>query len=60
MLTCNLGTIAASTFKEFNVYVRIKGNKGSVVNTASVATSSPDRGPAPNTSTRTILIKGGV
>lgn len=60
VLTCNLGTIAATTFKEFNVYVRIKGNKGSVVNTASVATSSPDPGPAPNTSTRTILIKGGV
>ena len=60
VLTCDLGTIAPQTEKTFNVYVRIKGNKGSVTNSASVASTSPDPGPAPNSSTRVILIKGGV
>ena len=60
VLTCNLGTINGGSSTTFSVYVRIKGNKGLVSNTASVASSTFDWKMANNTSTRVILIKGGV
>ncbi len=59
-LTCDLGTIAAGGSKSFNVYVRIKGSKGEVTNTASVTSSTADPNTANNSSTRVVLIKGGL
>jgi uncharacterized repeat protein (TIGR01451 family) len=57
-LTCNLGDMAVGTNKSFFVYLLVKGNQGSVSNTASVtsATSDPT---VPNTSTRIVQVKGG-
>jgi uncharacterized repeat protein (TIGR01451 family) len=60
VLTCPLGTVPAGTTRTFNVYVRIRGNKGLVTNSASVASATFDYAPANNTSIRVILIKGGV
>ena len=60
VLTCNLGTIEGATSRTFNVYVRIKGSKGVVTNNASVTSSVFDWKLSNNTSTRNILIKGGV
>jgi M6 family metalloprotease-like protein/uncharacterized repeat protein (TIGR01451 family) len=59
-LTCSLGSIAAGTSKSFNIYVVVKGSKGEVTSTASVASSTPDPVVANNTSTRKVLIKGGM
>lgn len=53
-LTCSLGTIAAGTSKSFNVYVRIKGSKGQVTNSASVTSSAFD----PNTATKLVHAGG--
>ena len=55
-LTCDLGTIPAGSSKSINVYVLVKGSKGQVVNTASVASATTDPVAANNTSTRTVLI----
>jgi len=59
-LTCALGTIPAGGSKSFNIYVTIKGSKGQVSNTASVASPTFDPNAANNSSTRVVLIKGGV
>jgi uncharacterized repeat protein (TIGR01451 family) len=64
-LTCALGTIPADPdparrTRSFNVYVTVKGNKGQVVNTASVASPTFDPDLSNNTSTRTVLIQGGI
>ncbi|HEU4759714.1 MAG TPA: DUF11 domain-containing protein, partial [Dehalococcoidia bacterium] len=59
-LTCSLGTIAAGASRSFNVYVRIKGSKGQVINSAHVDTSTNDPNSANDDSTRVVLIKGGV
>jgi uncharacterized repeat protein (TIGR01451 family) len=58
-LTCNLGDLEASKSKTFFVYVTVKGSQGSVSNTASVASSTPDPTPANNSSTRVVTVKGG-
>ena len=55
-LTCNLGMIAAGGSKSFNVYVKVKGSRGQVTNTASVAGSTFDPSVADNSSARVILI----
>ena len=55
-LTCNLGMIAAGGSKSFNVYVKVKGSRGQVTNTASVASSTFDPRVADNSSARVILI----
>jgi uncharacterized repeat protein (TIGR01451 family) len=60
VLTCNLGVIAGGASKTFFVYVRIKGNQGTVSNTASVTNSVFDWKISNNSSTRVILIKGGA
>jgi len=64
-LTCALGTIPADAdpsrrTKSFNVYLTVKGNKGQVINTASVASPTFDPDSTNNSSTRTVLIKGGI
>jgi uncharacterized repeat protein (TIGR01451 family) len=60
VLTCNLGAIEGGASKTFFVYVTIKGNQGAVSNTASVTSSVFDWKTSNNSSTRTILVKGGV
>ena len=64
-LTCALGTIPADSdparrTRSFNVYVTVKGNKGQVVNTASVSSTTFDPVSSNNSATRTVLIKGGI
>jgi len=64
-LTCALGTIPADPdpaqrTRSFNIYVTVKSNKGQVVNTATVASSTFDPNSANNSSTRTVLIKSGI
>ena len=64
-LTCALGTIPADPdparrTKSFNLYVTVKGNKGQVTNTASVTSSTFDPVLFNNSSSRTVLIKGGI
>jgi uncharacterized repeat protein (TIGR01451 family) len=59
VLTCSLGTIPAGGSKSFNIYVTVKGSKGQVTNQASVVSSTFDP-TTPNTSTRIVLIKGGI
>jgi uncharacterized repeat protein (TIGR01451 family) len=64
-LTCALGTIPADPdparrTKSFNVYLTVKGSKGQVTNIASVASPTFDPNLANNSSTRTVLIKGGI
>jgi uncharacterized repeat protein (TIGR01451 family) len=60
VLTCNLGTLEGASSKTFSVYVRIKGNKGVVTNNATVTNSVFDWKLSNNSSTRNVLIKGGV
>jgi uncharacterized repeat protein (TIGR01451 family) len=60
VLTCNLGTIEGASSKTFSVYVRIKGSKGVVINNATVTSSVFDWKLSNNSSTRSVLIKGGV
>jgi uncharacterized repeat protein (TIGR01451 family) len=57
-LVCNLGDLAVGQSKTFFIYVTIKGAQGTVSNTASVASSTPDPTPGNNTSTRQVTIKG--
>jgi len=64
-LTCALGTIPADSdparrTRTFNIYLTVKGNKGSVVNVSSVASPTFDPVSSNNTSTRTVLIKSGI
>jgi uncharacterized repeat protein (TIGR01451 family) len=59
-LTCDLGTIATGTTKEFFIYFTVKGAKGDVINTAVVTSTTTDPGPALNTASVTVTIKGGV
>jgi len=59
-LTCSLGSLPAGSLRSFNVYVRIKGSQGEVVNSVAVASSTLDPDPANNTSTWTVLIRGGL
>ncbi len=59
-LTCNLGSLSAGGTTSFNVYVTVRGSKGEIVNTASVASSTFDPTLSNNSSTRVVLIKGGI
>jgi uncharacterized repeat protein (TIGR01451 family) len=59
-LTCDLGAIPAATSRSFSVYVRIRGKQGLVSSSASVDSTTADPDPSDNTSTRTILVKGGL
>ena len=60
ILVCDLGDLAVGQSRTFFVYVTIKGSKGDVSNTATVAstggTATPDPTPANNTSTRIVTI----
>jgi len=56
ILTCNLGNMPVGTTKSFNIYERVNGSKGSIPNTASVASSTTDPGPTSNTSTLVVTV----
>jgi M6 family metalloprotease-like protein/uncharacterized repeat protein (TIGR01451 family) len=58
ILVCNLGDMAVGESKTFFVYVTIKGSKGNVSNTATVASPTSDPVGANNSSTRVVSIKG--
>jgi uncharacterized repeat protein (TIGR01451 family) len=59
-LTCSLGSVPAGETVTFNVYVRVNGSKGQIVNIASVTSSTFDPVLSNNSSTRVVLIKGGI
>jgi uncharacterized repeat protein (TIGR01451 family) len=56
-LTCNLGNMPVGTNKSFIVHMTVKGNRGTISNTASVASSTTDPTPGNNTSTITVGVK---
>jgi uncharacterized repeat protein (TIGR01451 family) len=56
ILVCNLGDMAVAQSKTFFVYVTIKGSKGTVSNTATVSSATPDPVSGNNSSTRTVTI----
>lgn len=58
ILVCNLGDMAVGESRTFFVYVTIKGSKGNVSNTASLASATPDPVAGNNSSTRVVTIKG--
>jgi uncharacterized repeat protein (TIGR01451 family) len=59
--TCNLGTVAASATKAFNLVVGVgAGTTGTLNFSASVASTTPDTNPANNSgSTSTAVVKSG-
>lgn len=54
-VTCDLGTIAPLATRTVTIVIVLKGNRGEVANTATVASSTFDPNPANNTSTRVVL-----
>jgi uncharacterized repeat protein (TIGR01451 family) len=58
-LTCDFGTLANGESKSVNVYMLPKGSKGTITNTATVSSSTTDLNAANNTSSKSVLIKGG-
>lgn len=58
LLTCNMGDLAVGQSRTFFVYVVIKGNPGSVTNTATASSTTADPAPANNTSVRIVTTKG--
>jgi uncharacterized repeat protein (TIGR01451 family) len=55
-LSCNLGTMAVGTSKDFQIYMVVKGSRGEISNTATVASSTTDPAPADNTSTKVVTV----
>ena len=58
-LTCVLGDMAVGATRAFNINMTVKGSKGSVSNTANVASPTTDPTPANNSSTRIVTVSGG-
>jgi len=58
-LTCPVGSLANNESRSINVYMLPKGKKGAVTNTATVSSSTTDLVSGNNTSSKTVLIKGG-
>jgi uncharacterized repeat protein (TIGR01451 family) len=58
-LTCVVGDLAVGATRAFNVNMTVKGSKGSVSNTANVASPTTDPTPANNSSTRIVTVNGG-
>jgi len=56
-LTCNLGNMPLGTTKSFIVHMTVKGNRGTITNVASVASSTTDPNAANNTSTLSVGVK---
>ena len=58
-LTCVIGDMAVGATRAFNIHMTVKGSKGSVSNTANVASPTTDPTPANNSSTRIVTVSGG-
>jgi uncharacterized repeat protein (TIGR01451 family) len=58
-VTCNVGTLAASTTWSADIYVDAKGSVGTITNIATVSSSTSDPNSANNTVRKDIKIKGG-
>lgn len=59
-LTCTIGTLANGASRTINVYWRVKGSKGVLTSVATVVSTTTDPATSNNTSTRAVLLKGGV
>jgi len=55
-LKCNMGDMAVGQSKTFFIYVLVKGSRGAVSNTASVASATTDPAGANDSSTRVVTI----
>jgi uncharacterized repeat protein (TIGR01451 family) len=55
-LTCNVGDMAVAQSKTFFIYVLVKGSRGVVSNTASVASATTDPVTPNNSSTRLVTV----
>jgi len=55
--TCNLDTLAVGGTRIIQVNFLIRGNKGTITSTASVASGTPDPNTANNTSIRNVTVK---
>ncbi len=55
VLTCDLGNMAVGTSKSFNVQIKVNGNRGTLTNTATVASSTTDPNAANNTASQDIV-----
>lgn len=59
-LTCAVPALAPGASYSVNVYVRVKGNKGTITNVVDVNGPSYDPDAANNHAVRQVLIKGGI
>lgn len=59
-LTCAVPVLAPGASYSVNVYVRVKGNKGTITNVVDVVAPSYDPVAANNHAVRLVLIKGGI
>jgi hypothetical protein len=55
-LSCNLGTMAVGTSKDFQVYLVVKGSRGVISNVVTVSSSTTDPVAANNTATKDVTI----
>jgi len=56
VLTCVLGNMPIGTIRSFNIYELVRGSRGEVSNTASVASSTADPAAANNSSTLIVIV----
>jgi uncharacterized repeat protein (TIGR01451 family) len=54
VLTCGLGNMPTGTFKQFNVVIKVSGNRGSLDATATVDSSTTDPNAVNDSATATI------
>ena len=57
VLTCNMGNMPVGTSKSFNVYMIVKGNRGTITNNVSVASSTTDPAGGNNTASKSVGVK---
>ncbi|MGH3647198.1 MAG: hypothetical protein ACRDTM_08480 [Micromonosporaceae bacterium] len=59
-LTCAVPVLAPGASYSINVYVRVRGNKGTITNVVDIVAPSYDPVAANNHAVRQVLIKGGI
>jgi uncharacterized repeat protein (TIGR01451 family) len=57
ILTCNMGNMPVGTSKSFIVNMTVKGNRGTISNVVSVASSTTDPNSGNNTATANVGVK---
>ena len=57
VLTCALGNLTVGQSRSFNIYVRVRGNRGPISNTASVAAQTTDPALGNNTAVHVVQVK---